>query len=123
MMIMCGILVHRWRCVQFETGSAFKLDLKNNGVVRRSSQDSDVSEDFSAILSVLVRCFAENMHACIHACNNFTYLVFDIVRPSVFIRLWHTLFLTYVTDLLLCVYKSPPPLFGISMVRLCKGRE
>jgi hypothetical protein len=106
MMIMCGILVHRWRCVQFETGSAFKLDLKNNGVVRRSSQDSDVSEDFSAILSALVRCFAENMHACIHACNNFMYLVFDIVRPSVFIVLWHTLFLTYVTDLLLCVYKK-----------------
>lgn len=113
MMIVCGILVHRWRCVQFETGSAFKLDLKNNGVVRRSSQDSDVSEDFSAILSVLVRCFAENMHACIHACNNFTYLVcnnfiylvFDIVRPSVFVLLWHTLFLTYVTDLLLCVHK------------------
>ena len=84
-MMMCGILVHRWRCVQFETGSAFKLDLKNNGVVRRSSQDSDVSEVFSALMSVLVRCFAENMHTCFHACNNFTYLVFDIVRSSVFI--------------------------------------
>jgi KAT8 regulatory NSL complex subunit 1 len=34
----------KWRCVQFETGSAFKLDLKNNGVVRRSSQDSDVED-------------------------------------------------------------------------------
>jgi len=85
MMIMSGIFVHRWRCVQFETGSAFKLDLKNNGVVRRSSQDSDVSEVFSALLSVLVRCFAENMHTSIHACNNFIYLVCDIVRPSVFI--------------------------------------
>jgi hypothetical protein len=78
------ILVHRWRCVQFETGSAFKLDLKNNGVVRRSSQDSDVSEVFSSLGSVLIRCFAENMHTSIHACNNFTYLECDTVGPSVF---------------------------------------
>jgi hypothetical protein len=35
--------VHRWRSVQFDTESAFKLELKNNGVVRRSSQESDVS--------------------------------------------------------------------------------
>jgi hypothetical protein len=77
--------VHRWRCVQFETGSAFKLELKNNGVVRRSSQDSDVSEVFSALFSVLVSCFAENIHTGIHVCNNFTCLIFDIVKPSVFV--------------------------------------
>lgn len=34
----------KWRSVQFEADSAFKLELKNNGVVRRSSQESDVED-------------------------------------------------------------------------------
>jgi hypothetical protein len=45
--MMCEMrCVHRWRSVQFEAESAFKLELKNNGVVRRSSQESDVSTVF-----------------------------------------------------------------------------
>lgn len=38
--------LYRWRSVQFEAETAFKLELKNNGVVRRSSQESDVSTSF-----------------------------------------------------------------------------
>jgi hypothetical protein len=47
--MMCEMpRVHRWRSVQFDAESAFKLELKNNGVVRRSSQESDVSTIFSS---------------------------------------------------------------------------
>ncbi|KDR09917.1 hypothetical protein L798_00354, partial [Zootermopsis nevadensis] len=34
----------KWRSVEFEAETAFKLELKNNGVVRRSSQESDVED-------------------------------------------------------------------------------
>jgi hypothetical protein len=44
LIMMCEMsCVRRWRSIQFEAESAFKLELKNNGVVRRSSQESDVS--------------------------------------------------------------------------------
>jgi hypothetical protein len=45
--MMCAVpRVRRWRSVQYDAESTFKLELKNNGVVRRSSQESDVSRGF-----------------------------------------------------------------------------
>jgi hypothetical protein len=59
--------VHRWRSVQFEAETAFKLELKNNGVVRRSSQESDVSVVFP-----LVSVFRHTKFLV----NGFSYLVY-----------------------------------------------
>jgi hypothetical protein len=114
--------VHRWRCVQFETGSVFKLVLKNNGVVRRSSQDSDVSEIFSA---VWVFSLGDMLSICILVfmpliiLHNWYLILLGLLYSFIFS---HSLFITCITDFLLSV-SIIFFLFGISMVRLCKGNK